>query len=196
MNKKQLEISLSKLDSLCNKNIKLEQYQLEGNLAAEFLLFALEDIKGKVVADFGCGNGILGIGCLLLGAKKVYFVDLDKNSIEITKKNSEDFTNIKFYNCDVEEFNKKVDTVVMNPPFGVQERKADKKFLEKAFEISDNIYSIHKIESEKFIEKIALENNFKVLDVIKTKFLIKKSYSFHKKEKYYVEIGIWKLKKI
>src|SRR3989344_8274142 len=136
MNKKQLEISLSKLDSLCNKNIKLEQYQLEGNLAAEFLLFALEDIKGKVVADFGCGNGILGIGCLLLGAKKVYFVDLDKNSIEITKKNSEDFTNIKFYNCDVEEFNKKVDTVVMNPPFGVQERKADKKFLEKAFEIS------------------------------------------------------------
>src|SRR3989339_765880 len=87
MNKKQLEISLSKLDSLCNKNIKLEQYQLEGNLAAEFLLFALEDIKGKVVADFGCGNGILGIGCLLLGAKKVYFVDLDKNALNIAREN-------------------------------------------------------------------------------------------------------------
>src|SRR3989344_7088742 len=151
MNKKQIEIYLSKLSNIEDKNISLEQYQIEGDLAAEFLLFVYEGINCKIVADLGCGNGILGIGALLLGAKKVYFIDIDNKSIDIAMKNCEKIDNAEFLNIDVNKFNTRVDTVVMNPPFGVQNRKADKNFLLKAFEITENIYSIHKIGSEKFI---------------------------------------------
>ena len=44
-------------------------------------------VEGRVVADFGCGNGILGIGALLLGAKQVYFVEKDHDVVEIMKEN-------------------------------------------------------------------------------------------------------------
>lgn len=196
MNKKQLEISLSKLKLIDKKNINLEQYQLEGNLAAEILMSAEENINGKIIADLGCGNGILGIGALLLGAKKVYFLDLDLEAIKITKENSKEFKNLEFFNCDVQKFDKKVDTVIMNPPFGVQKRNADKTFLETAFKISNNIYSIHKIESAKFIESMAKDNGFEINSILKLEFLIKKSYEFHKRKNYVVDIGVWYLKRI
>ena len=67
-----LAIELSKLKSFEKFNISLEQYQTPSDIAAKFLWWAYMqgDISHKVIADFGCGNGILGIGCLLLNAKK------------------------------------------------------------------------------------------------------------------------------
>ena len=53
MDKKQLAINLSKLDVLEKPNIKLEQYQTEGELASDILWKALinEDIENKIIAD-------------------------------------------------------------------------------------------------------------------------------------------------
>ena len=42
-----------------------------------------------VIADIGCGSGILSIGALLLGAKKVYAVDTDPITIKATNENRE-----------------------------------------------------------------------------------------------------------
>jgi len=36
------------------------------------------------------------------------------------------------------------DTVLQNPPFGVQRKGADRKFLEKSLELGDRVYSLHK----------------------------------------------------
>ena len=47
------------------------------------------DLTGKVVIDYGCGSGILAIAALLLGAEKVYAVDIDPQAIEATKLNLE-----------------------------------------------------------------------------------------------------------
>ena len=46
-----------------------------------------EDLKGKKIADVGCGSGILGMAALKLGAENVYFCDLDKDAIENLKVN-------------------------------------------------------------------------------------------------------------
>ncbi len=46
------------------------------------------DTEGKSVLDMGCGSGILGIGALLLGAKDVLAVDIDKNAVDIAVKNA------------------------------------------------------------------------------------------------------------
>ncbi|MBS3152792.1 methyltransferase [Candidatus Woesearchaeota archaeon] len=200
MNKKKLAIELSRLQHLIKFNVNLEQYESDSNIASELLWLAYQsgDINGKVVADFGCGNGILGIGALLLGAKFVYFLDSDKNALEVCKVNLLNFYSGENYELvlgDVSLFSKKVNTVIMNPPFGVQKRKADKSFLEVAMKYTDNIYSIHKIESKNFIEKLCEERDFAVQNIVERDFAIGKIYRFHKKEKHKFKVGIWTIKR-
>lgn len=63
-----------------------------GNHASTFLCLQwldAEPLKGKVVIDYGCGSGILGIAALLLGAEKVYATDIDPQAILATRQNAE-----------------------------------------------------------------------------------------------------------
>lgn len=63
-----------------------------GNHASTFLCLQWLDqlpLAGKTVVDYGCGSGILGIAALLLGAEKVYAVDLDPQAILATRQNAE-----------------------------------------------------------------------------------------------------------
>ncbi len=49
----------------------LEQYKTSAHLAAQMLLLIqneFNDIEDKVIADLGCGTGILGIGAVVLGS--------------------------------------------------------------------------------------------------------------------------------
>ncbi|MEC8887538.1 MAG: 50S ribosomal protein L11 methyltransferase [Pseudomonadota bacterium] len=63
-----------------------------GNHASTFLCLqwlAGLDLKDKVVIDYGCGSGILGVAALLLGAKYVYATDIDPQAVLATKQNAE-----------------------------------------------------------------------------------------------------------
>lgn len=62
-----------------------------GNHASTFLCLQWldqQDLTDKVVIDYGCGSGILGIAALLLGAKQVYAVDLDPQAVLSTMQNA------------------------------------------------------------------------------------------------------------
>ena len=103
--KKSFAIELSKLLLFEKPNVSLEQYPTEFDVAADFLWSAIMDkeIEGKSVLDLGCGTGILGFGAALLSAKKVTFVDIDKNAMEIAKANFEKLSqDFDLSNC---EFN-------------------------------------------------------------------------------------------
>ncbi|MBI2107059.1 methyltransferase [Candidatus Woesearchaeota archaeon] len=196
ISKSRLAIELSKIPQFDNPKVKLEQYVTDSEIAAEILWQAyLEgDIKGKMIADFGAGTGIFSLGCILLGAKKVYAVEKDNDSVNIATK----FVKSKKceFVCDeIKHFDKKVDTVIQNPPYGTKEKHADKEFLMKAFEISKKIYSLHKVNTTKFVEKITENYGFKVKKVIRFSIPLKRSYHFHTKNKVIIDIGCWILEK-
>ena len=187
--KRRLAIELSKLKGFANPKLELEQYLTDPEVASELLWrsYMLGDIESKVVADLGAGTGILGIGALLLGAKKVYFIEVDPEAVQVLEDNLNkyNFSNYEILNVDVSEFSKKVDTVVMNPPFGVQS-KLDKKFFEAAAKISDVIYLIYSnIGKAKHYLK-----NFEILVLCETKFKLGKLYFFHEKEREFIKAYI------
>lgn len=46
------------------------------------------DLQNKVVVDFGCGSGILGIAALKLGAKEVIGIDIDPQALQASEENA------------------------------------------------------------------------------------------------------------
>ncbi|MGJ8687844.1 MAG: 50S ribosomal protein L11 methyltransferase, partial [Spongiibacteraceae bacterium] len=48
-----------------------------------------QNLEGLTVVDYGCGSGILGIAALLLGADKVYAVDIDPQALSATRDNAQ-----------------------------------------------------------------------------------------------------------
>lgn len=58
-------------------------------LCLESLEMRLDKIEKEVlIADIGCGSGILSIGASLLGAKEIYAIDIDPLAIKATQENS------------------------------------------------------------------------------------------------------------
>ncbi|MBD2000521.1 50S ribosomal protein L11 methyltransferase [Leptolyngbya sp. FACHB-541] len=58
-------------------------------LCLESLEMRLGEPGSAVIADIGCGSGILSIGALLLGAKQIYAVDNDPLAVMSTESNRE-----------------------------------------------------------------------------------------------------------
>lgn len=201
--KRDLEIVLSKLEDFDEPSFQLEQYSTPAHISAEWIWnMALEgEVAGRTILDAGCGPGILGIGLLLMGAKKVYFLDKDEKIIQICMKNYEYIKNeyelgeAEFIHEDVSLFDEEVDVVVENPPFGTKEEHSDKKFLEKAFSVSKIVYSMHKWSTKSFVEAVSNDFGFKITDQWRYDFPIKAKFHFHKKPVKNVDVGLWRMEK-
>jgi putative methylase len=180
--KKDLEISLSGLEKSFSGDYPLQQYPTPSDIAAELLWFAFlnRDIADRKVADLGTGTGILAIGARMLGAEKVFAIEKDEEMVSLAKENAAK-SGIEFMNMDVKEFDRKVDTVVMNPPFGKKPFHKDRDFLEKAFEISNRVYSIHTANSFDFLSNFARERGFGCKRLKEFDFPIRRSFAWHTK---------------
>ncbi len=203
LDKKQLEIILSRLKTPEDPKENLEQYTIPSSLAAQILNIARlsGDIQGKVVFDFGCGTGRLSIGAALLNAGKVVGVDIDKESLKIAKENAKEMTvQIEFVEKDIEEFSGRCDTVVQNPPFGMRGRyHTDRLFLKKALECGQKVYSLHRggyDKTRKFVTGFIEQNGGKVLQVKEFKFDIPYMFKFHKKPKVSYNVDMFVIKKV
>lgn len=201
--KSRLAITLSKLKPFEKPKPELEQYPTESEIAAEVLWFAHmnKDITNKTIADLGCGTGTLGIAALILGAKKVFFVDIDDKALKIAKQNLESVNKdllkkAEFIKTDIKNFKKKADIVIQNPPFGIKLKHADRIFLETAFKTAPIIYSFHKLETRDFITKFADKNNFKITHFWSFDWPLKMTMKYHRKRIQYIKVGCWRLEKI
>ena len=194
---------LSTIKPFEDKKVKEEQYQTDSEIAASIVFdMVLKTEPGKVI-DLGCGNGILGLGALLLGAKEVYFVDNDKEALLTAQENYEiikakfPIGKAVFIDKNINELNLKerFDCVIENPPFGTKTRHIDSEFLKKAFSLAPIVYSFHKTNTKEFIVRLAEQNEFKVIERFDFMFPIKKQFSFHTKPKKFVDVSCFRLEK-
>ena len=212
LNSSSLEKKLQQLRKVPSPKLSLEQYQTPPEIAAYVIWEICEhfgDIKDKTVLDLGCGNGILGIGCLLLGAKFVLEVDVDSESLEVAEQNAMDLgfssEEISFTQQDVRSFSmenldvlgskERFDIAVTNPPFGTRGQVGiDTVFVQKALENADIVYSLHKISTLDYWLRKKRHWGVDVTPKTKVIFNIEDSFKFHKKRSRDIEVVLIQFK--
>ena len=199
MKKKELEIFLEQIPDFSDPKPGFEQYKTPATIASDILFqaYASEDISDKQILDLGCGTGIFSFGAKTLNANHVTGIDIDQECIDLAvsfaKKNQ---FNIDFICTDVSDVSEKVDTVLMNPPFGAQKQNihADRVFIEKATSVASVVYSLHLEQTLDFINKLlkSLKKEGDVLQIYD--FPIKAQFSFHNKLKDTVPVALLQIK--
>ncbi len=170
-----------------------------GDVAAALLHLAYirGGIKDKVVYDLGCGTGRLAIGAALLGAKEVVGVDIDQGALMVAGQNARQAgAEVKWLEQDVKDLEASgVNTVIQNPPFGVQRKGADMIFLRKALELANEVYSLHKAtpQNREFIAKRVKEIGGKITDRVELIFQIPRQFEFHTRNTYRFEVDLYRI---
>ncbi|KAI7872979.1 S-adenosyl-L-methionine-dependent methyltransferase [Spinellus fusiger] len=178
MKLKELETILQDCSVFSDPKIQYEQYPTTPHLAARMLYTAdtvYDDIEGKVVGDFGSGYNI--------------GFDIDPDAIAIAQENCSDFEiSMDFVLTDLgqsslDRFRGKIDTIVMNPPFGTKNKGIDMVLLKKAIELAGTaVYSLHKTSTREHIIKKAKEWGVGCEVLAELKFDVPMMYKFHKKK--------------
>ncbi|MHA1606868.1 MAG: METTL5 family protein [Candidatus Freyarchaeota archaeon] len=202
--RKNLELIFENLEENPCPKVELEQYSTPNRVAATLIFMAayvFNDIEGKVVYDLGCGNGKLAIGAAILGAKRVVGIDIDPTVLKIAKLNAERAgveDRVEWIAMDLKNLKGYADTVIQNPPFGVQKRFSDRFFLKKALEVARVIYSIHKanFKVRRFIKDFIEENGGRIDQIITVKLPIPFMFEFHTKKVHIVDVDVYRILKI
>ncbi len=214
-----LELFLASLAPQPNPKAELEQYTTSEGIAANILYLAAYtngDIVGKSVLDLGCGTGRLGLGAAYLGAEEVVGIDIDPSAIKTARENaSKTGLTAQWVNGDIDAITGHFDTVLQNPPFGVQTREAERAFLVKALEVGTAIYSLHnhpevderlikmlkssggmvQVQPSPFLERFIGKNGGSVTAVYAMLMTIPKMFDFHKKLKHDFVIDLYVIQK-
>lgn len=191
MKKKDLEIRLQRMMDFTDPVPSLEQYMTPSVIASDILFTAYSegDIKDMDVIDPGCGTGMLSIGASLLGAGNVYGYDISETAVSVARGNAETYgADVIFDIRDVNDIGQKGDTVVMNPPFGCQTRRADRAFLDKAMELCGSVYSVHMASSEGFLDRHVLSSGREICFRRNYRFNIPHTFRFHSKANHVTDV--------
>jgi putative methylase len=216
-----LERFLGQVKPHPSPNVNLEQYTLSESTAATMLYLAAYTyggIVGKRVLDLGCGTGRLALAAAFLGAESVVGVDIDRTAVKVALENSSNVglnVNVDWVNGDIDAVTGRFDTVIQNPPFGVQKRTADRRFLEKALGLGDAAYSLHnhpvtdkllvaklrscggqplQVEASPFIQRFVEERGGRVEAVYALPLVIPHMFDFHTKAKHEIVIDLYVLR--
>lgn len=201
---KDLHSQLEYVDDFEDPKIELEQYITTPHIAG-CMLHTIQsrysDIQDKMVADVGCGTGMLSVGCCLLGAQMCFGFDIDSYALNICHHNVEEFeiNNVELVQMDVRkwakvdghQFIQKFDTVIMNPPFGTRQQGADSDFLIFALSIAKNsVYSLHKSTTVQHFARIAKSRNISMEVVAELKFDLDKTYNFQRSQSKDISVAL------
>ena len=201
MKLKNIISDLESLESFSSPKDYLEQYQTPPSVAGEMIHYISNNysLNNYIIADLGCGTGILGISAALCGCENVFLFDIDDEALEIAKNNVENLeleNKIQIIQVDVNQLrhwnklNKYFDLVITNPPFGIRsENGADVEFLKTASYLCNNtIFSLHKFSTNNFLNKFYEKNGIKDIKSFKIEYNLPKTYKFHKKKEKNIDV--------
>jgi putative methylase len=196
-----LERALQHVEPHPSPKAFLEQYTIPVGVGSELLFLAAysnDDIIGKAVVELGCGSGRLAIGAVLLGAREVVGIDIDRLAVKKAKENAERLSltsRLNWVASDIDVLRGRFDTVLQNPPFGVQRRSADRRFLLKAMQLSPRVYSLHKtgIANRAFIKRFIEANGGKVTSIFQMRFSIPRMFEFHTERRHEVDVDLYRI---
>jgi putative methylase len=216
-----LELFLSKIAPQPTPQVRLEQYTISEQIASTMLYIAAysnDDIVGKLVVDLGCGTGRLALGAAYLGAENVLGIDIDRSAIQTSRVNQRKtgLDNVQWILGDINAVSGKFDTVLENPPFGVQTREADRAFLVKALQVATSIYSLHnhpetdpqlirqlkasqgflQVQPNPFLERFIAKHGGNVKAVYAMLMTIPRMFDFHTKLKHDFVIDMYVIERL
>lgn len=196
MKLKELKHRLTYVSDFTSPILSLEQYITPHDIAACIIYTAhtvYNDIHDKNIVDLCAGTGMLTIATSFYNPKTIKCIEIDSNAIEVLKENCKMFEldNIELINCDINNVNLECDTVFMNPPFGTRNKGVDVNAIEVALRMGNVVYSLHKRTTRDFI--MGKFCNATVLAEVE--FELKRSHKFHKKEKKYIKVDLYRFVK-
>ena len=208
MLKRDLELLLQRIEEPISPKLYLEQYTTPASIAADMLweAYMRGDVENKVIADLGCGAGRLLLGSLLLGASYAVGIDIDCEILLLLDENAWRVTKLEgdimlMYDTILSDIRKtpirRIDTVIMNPPFGLRSKTSDIVFLEKAFGITETVYSLHLCndKNRSFIKRFAREKGYSS-EIIKTyNYPIRQLHEAHRRRIYYIKVDYWRFRR-
>ncbi len=204
--KKDLELFLENTPEYSSPKEHLEQYITPPIIASELLweAFMHNDIADKTILDMGCGTLRLGLGALMLDARRVIGIDIDcdvlNNVVKWIDRNKGYKHKILLICGDVIESQlNNIDTVIMNPPFGVKKhnRGLDVMFLKKALTIAKSVYSIHKDSPGlyRIVNELLGMVKGRIVYLKKTIYPIKMILPHHRRRVYWINVVLYGVKR-
>jgi putative methylase len=217
-----LELFLAAVKPHPSPNAKLEQYTTSESVAATILHLAAynyNDVENKHILDLGCGTGRLSLASAFLGAKSVVGIDIDRQAVNMAIKNTNATKfkgKVSWIIGDIDAVSGKFDTVIQNPPFGVQKFAADRRFLERALQVGSTIYSLHnhpnddkqlsgklkassgtllQVDASPFLQRLIEHHGGKIVAVYALPFIIPRMFDFHTRARHEVIIDLYIIKK-
>ena len=181
-------------------DIELEQYTTSGDIAASWLaqIAAFGDLStDSSIADLGAGNGILGVGAALMGVPQVVLVEVDEQACSVAFQSIEQAG----VSDSVEVFCKRVDDsldlsgadlIISNPPWGTQNPKSDRPFLDAIIRSNTIAHLMHSAEAT-HIETIFKSAGWEVERYWETDFALPAAYSHHYSRQGKTRVGFWRL---
>lgn len=202
--RRELEMLLERVEGFAVPQLRLEQYRLPATVAAEVLWYIglrHKDLEGRVVADLGCGTGMLTAGAALMGADYTVGLDIDARAIASARSilGRLGLTGrTDLVNCSVEHLPLSADVVIQNPPFGVRTRGADRAFLKAGLEAAGVVYSIHKADDgvRRFVAAYVRGEGGRVDEVLPLSIKLPPTYHFHKKRVHEFAVDLYRIVRV
>ena len=188
---------LARLDGFEDPDPAREQVDTPPEAATELLMeaWARGDLVDRVVADLGAGPGRLGIGAALFGARRVLAVESDRAALAVAERNAQaEGVRLELRPGEVGAFTDRVDTVVMNPPFGAQRRHADRDFWDAAFRCASRAsYAFALGDSRTFIARRVVERSVPVVETHPVPWALTARFRHHRKPSVPLAVDLWVL---
>jgi len=176
----------------------LEQVVTPSRAAAELLFEAVGrgDLVGRRVVDLGSGTGRLAIGAALLGAEPVVGIEVSESAVQIARTAAEALgVRVEFRVSEVGAAPALDGTVVMNPPFGAQNRGADRPFWEAAFARPGRaVYAFALVDSRTFIEGRAVARQARIEATRPVRWELAATFAHHRRTAVPLPVDLWVLR--